>query len=249
MEWIHQFQRVSEFNQWGPNQQLRHIEFSLEGVAAKWLQGLRPRPNTYDDLIGSLQAAFRHHNYAMELESRLRSRKQGPDEPVMSYCYDIIYLCSKVDPEMNEERKTQFIFQNMDPELMQKVFPQMDRLDTTELFRRLQAHCQASLMAGRSIPLNSVNPTPPPAKRGDIEQIVRDEVARSLGPVIRQLEQATRSFGSAGGSQNRAIEGGQNASSSNQLRKRTIDGRPICNSCRKPGHIARNCPEEETTEN
>ena len=40
MEWSHQFQRVSLFNQWGPAQQYRHIEFSLEGVAAKWLTGL-----------------------------------------------------------------------------------------------------------------------------------------------------------------------------------------------------------------
>jgi hypothetical protein len=86
VEWIHQFQRVSAFNQWGAQQQLSHIEFSLEGVAARWLSGLNPRPNTIEELIGALQAAFRHHNYAMELESRLRARKQGPDEPVMSYC-------------------------------------------------------------------------------------------------------------------------------------------------------------------
>jgi hypothetical protein len=37
VEWGHQFQRVSLFNQWGPVQQLRNVEFSLEGVAASWL--------------------------------------------------------------------------------------------------------------------------------------------------------------------------------------------------------------------
>ncbi|KZR95796.1 Uncharacterized protein APZ42_010228, partial [Daphnia magna] len=68
-------------------------------------------------MMAALQGAFRHHNYAMELESRLRARKQKPDEPVMSYCYDMIYLCSRVDPGMTEERKIQFIFQNMEPTL------------------------------------------------------------------------------------------------------------------------------------
>jgi hypothetical protein len=58
MEWSHQFQRVSAFNQWGPAQQYRHIEFSLEGVAEKWLSGLNPRPETIDELMGALQAAF-----------------------------------------------------------------------------------------------------------------------------------------------------------------------------------------------
>jgi hypothetical protein len=148
MEWSHQFQRVSLFNQWGPAQQLQHIEFSLEGVAARWLSGLHPQPETIDGLMGALQAAFRHHNYALELESQLRSRKMGADEPVMSDCFDIIHLCSKVDPAMTEERKVKFIFQNMEPALMQKVFSHMDRMDTTKLFRRLLAHSQAGLIAG-----------------------------------------------------------------------------------------------------
>lgn len=42
-------------------------------------------PNTIDGLLGALQSSFRHLNYAMELESKLRSRKMEVDEPVMSY--------------------------------------------------------------------------------------------------------------------------------------------------------------------
>lgn len=249
MEWIHQFQRVSVFNQWGPNQQLRHIDFSLEGVAATWLSGLQPRPQTYDGMIAALQGAFRHHNYAMELESRLRARKQKPDEPVMSYCYDMIYLCSKVDPRMAEERKLQFIFQNMEPGLMQRVFPQMDQLTTNELLRRLQAHSQASLMAERSIPVNNIVPAPPVNNKEEIEKLVRDEVSKSLDPIVRRLEQATRTVGTAGGSGFNSRmwtpERGRNSQWQNRDRpnKRTIDGRPICNSCGIPGHLARSCPK------
>jgi hypothetical protein len=124
----------------------------------------------------------------------------GADEPVMSYCYEIIYLCSKVDPAMTEERKVQFIFQNMEPTLMQKVFPQMDQMDTIELFRRLQAHSQAALIAGRSIPINQIIPTPPAGIKADIEKLVREEVSKSLDPIVRKLEEATRSLGTAGGS-------------------------------------------------
>ena len=64
MEWSYQFQRVSVFNQWGAIQQLRHIEFIPEGVAARWLSGLNPRPDTIDGMMEALQAALRHHNYA-----------------------------------------------------------------------------------------------------------------------------------------------------------------------------------------
>jgi hypothetical protein len=118
----------------------------------------------------------------------------------MSYCFDIIYLCSKVDPAMTEERKVQFIFQNMEPSLMQKVFPHMDRMDNAELFRRLQAHSQAVLIAGRSIPVNQILPTPPASRKVDIEKQVREEVAKSLDPIVRKLEEATRSLGASRGS-------------------------------------------------
>jgi hypothetical protein len=155
------------------------------------------------------------------LQAQLRNSKMGPDEPVMSYCYDIIYLCSKVDPAMGEERKVQFIFQNMEPTLMQKVFPQMDRMDTAELFRRLQA-----------------NPTPPTTSKDDIEKLVREEVTKSLGPIVEKLKQATRSLGNAEGSGYNSWMRSQGRGQSRQDRpnKRTVDGRPICNSCGKPGH-------------
>lgn len=251
VEWGHQFQRVSVFNQWGPAQQLLHIEFSLEGVAARWLSGLHLRPDTIDGLMEALQAAFRHHNYALELESQLRSRKMGPDEPVMSYCYDIIYLCSKVDPAMTEERKLQFIFQNMEPTLMQKVFPHMDRMDTAELFRRLQAHSQAALIAGRSIPVNPILPTPPASSKAEIEKLVREEVTKTLEPIVRELKEATRSLGAGGesrgsrdGWKGRTGGNGENSSWQQDRNKRTVDGRPICNTCRKSGHIARSCPNK-----
>jgi hypothetical protein len=93
---------------------------------------------------------------------------------------------------MTEERKVQCIFQNMEPTLVQNVFPQIDGMNTAELFRRLQAHSQAALIAGRSLPVNAVLPTPPTTSKDDIEKLVREEVTKSLGPIVEKLEQATR---------------------------------------------------------
>lgn len=53
------------------NQQFHHIEFSLEGVAARWLLWLISRPNTIDGLPVAFRRRHRH-NYAMELESQIQ---------------------------------------------------------------------------------------------------------------------------------------------------------------------------------
>ena len=142
---------------------------------------------------------------------------------------------------------------------MQKVYPHMGRMDTAELFRRLQAHIQASLIAGRSIPVNQILPTPPASSKMEIEKLVREEVTKSLEPIVRELKEATRSLGAGGGSRGsrdgwkgRTGGNGQNPSSWQQNRsswqqdrnKRTVDGQPICNTCRKSGHIARSCPNK-----
>jgi hypothetical protein len=137
---------------------------------------------------------------------------------------------------MPEERKVQFIFQNMEPTLMGKVFPQMDRLETNELFRRLQAHSQAALIAERSTPVNNILPVPPVREKEEIEKLVREEVSKSLDPIVRKLEETTQSMRTAGesgfGSKRRTPEGGQNWERSG---KRAFDGRPICRTCGKTG--------------
>ena len=83
---------------------------------------------------------------------------------------------------------------------MQKVFPQMDGMNTAELFRRLQAHSQAALIAGRSIPVNQILPTPPASSKAEIEKLVREEVTKSLDPIVRKLEEATRKLDAGRGS-------------------------------------------------
>jgi hypothetical protein len=90
-------------------------------------------------------------------------------------------------------------------------------------------------MAERSIPVNNIVPAPPVNKKEEIEKLLRDEVSKSLDPIVRRLEQATRTMGTAGGSgfnsRMRTPERGRNSQWQNRDRpnKRTIDGRPICN--------------------
>ncbi|KZR97488.1 Uncharacterized protein APZ42_007612 [Daphnia magna] len=77
----------------------------------------------------------------MELDSQLRARRQGPGEPVMTYCYDVVYLCSKINADMSEQEKVQHILRGLSPSLMEKVMPDLTQPFTfDQLFARIQVH-------------------------------------------------------------------------------------------------------------
>jgi hypothetical protein len=75
---------------------------SLDGVARKWYLSLIPRPVSFNEIRDKFLLAFKPTNYDLDLETKLRKRHQEEKEPAMSYCRDVIYLCSCVDPQMSE---------------------------------------------------------------------------------------------------------------------------------------------------
>ena len=78
---------------------------SFEGIAQKWYCGLmlRLQPhNTFAALRTELFHAFKPVNYEDYLKVRLRSRVQGSTEAFTDYFLDVIYMCSRIEPNMPE---------------------------------------------------------------------------------------------------------------------------------------------------
>lgn len=85
----------------------------------------------------------------MEIESQLRSRTQRDDESAVNYCYDMIYLCNKLDPNMPESIKVQHMIRGLNPSLVIKVYPFLSLpYDSKDLLKQIQIQCQASQLAG-----------------------------------------------------------------------------------------------------
>lgn len=108
-EWVARYQQVADYNSWNPAQAQRHLGMFLDGVARKWFISLQQPPPNFEALENELMRAFKHHNYELELDSQLRARTQGETEPAMSYCYDVIFLCSKIDTDMLETVKVHIL--------------------------------------------------------------------------------------------------------------------------------------------
>jgi hypothetical protein len=55
-------------------------------------------------------------------ETRLRERKQGPEESTVEFFYDVLDLCGKVDPNMAEQLKLQHLWRRIKPSLVEKFW-------------------------------------------------------------------------------------------------------------------------------
>lgn len=258
-QWLDKFERVANYNLWDHVRRFTHMGMCLEEVALQWYVSLVPQPQTYDTLRAALLAAFRDPNYEYDLESTLRNRFQGLDEPVMTYCYNVVYLCSKLDPNMPEQAKVRHLLRGLKPSLMEKIYPLVEPGVTTTqmLFQLVQRHSQASHLATKSEwPSKALPPTP-------VMFVTQEQLQKAISGVERKVEvienkldvQMKKVQGQIEEGSATIIQAVSDMFKKNSVttgtpargggNKRTFDGKPICNQCNHPGHIARNCGKPE----
>lgn len=83
-----------------------------------------------------------------------RGEGQGEDEPVMTYCHDVIYLCCRVDRNMREPAKVHHLLRGLKRSLVERVYPFLNpEIHISQDFMRLaQVQCQAVLLENRGVP-------------------------------------------------------------------------------------------------
>ena len=77
--------------------------------------------------------------FGLEIDSHWRGRIQREGESAMTYCYDVIYLCSKGDPDVPEPIKVQHLLRGLNSNPVIEVYPFLTPLsDSKELIRQVQ---------------------------------------------------------------------------------------------------------------
>ncbi|KAI9550653.1 hypothetical protein GHT06_004425 [Daphnia sinensis] len=158
----------------------------------------------------------------MEVDSQLRARRQGPCEPVMTYCYDVHIL-----PGLNTS-------------LMAKVMLDLTQPFTVDqLFARIQVHL---LHTDTLHPPSAgfVTKEELSASIASLRKEVKEDVSSTLSFTVA-IKDTIRSELKGSKTNDRVSARKDGVGLGNRVFKRTVDGRPICNSCGHPGHIARTC--------
>lgn len=141
-EWLERYESAGRANNWQPADMAQSFELYLEDSARKWYM-CTTLPNHWEDApavqaIGGLQPApaipavpglrtkflneFKPDDQRRFKESILEKRRQGMDESISHYYYDVLDLCRAVDPNMPEQMRLRYLFRGMKPGLKEQVW-------------------------------------------------------------------------------------------------------------------------------
>ncbi|UYV79514.1 hypothetical protein LAZ67_17002951, partial [Cordylochernes scorpioides] len=104
-KWIKMFERVAKYNRWDETQSLANVVFYLEGTAAQWFDNNEDIIDSWTQFKTNLCEVFGKKELTRRAEMTLKTRAQKPGETTESYIQEILSLCSRVNPEMEEEEK------------------------------------------------------------------------------------------------------------------------------------------------
>ncbi|KZS06701.1 Uncharacterized protein APZ42_029752 [Daphnia magna] len=117
-----------------------------EDTTAQPAAGGNPATPAVTGLRSMFLKEFQPDNYGLFQETRLRSRTQGMDEPIVRYYYEILNLCRLVDSNTLEAHRLEHLFRGFRPTLLRKLYPLKPK--TCEEFLTLaKAYTEASIIS------------------------------------------------------------------------------------------------------
>ncbi len=141
-EWLQRYEAAGRYNNWTATELFTNFERYVEGACRLWFQCLAPAPTQWEDIPEILaannggvrvppvpqvktlfQRSFQQQNYALYQEQKLNEKKQERDQSATTYYYEVLGLCRKVDPNMAELTKLNYLYKGLDRGLLRQIYP------------------------------------------------------------------------------------------------------------------------------
>ncbi|KYB24698.1 hypothetical protein TcasGA2_TC031841 [Tribolium castaneum] len=223
---IQTYNRVALANAWDDNLKIAYLPIFLEKAASVWYNEYtgeaQNATKTWRQLVADFLEEFGRGNSTKNARMRFESRKQGVNEDIKSYYFELLSLQQEYDPQMSDATFRMFFEEGLLPQLAETFLmfsdPEMSKRDIKNLVFKISEVKKKSL----------------------INNISADSAFVTMNDrTHRQQTEANRSRTSH--EENRKWENRRQQFPNT----RTKDGRPICFSCGKPGHYASVCRNQE----
>ncbi|KAG0411983.1 hypothetical protein HPB47_010870 [Ixodes persulcatus] len=116
-EWLDLYERISAYNRWDNASKLANIIFYFTDVAKTWYLNHETEWQTWDDFTNRAKDVFgRPENRRAIADRRLTYRVQQPTESYTSYIEDVLSLCRRANPQMEESERVRHLLKGISEE-------------------------------------------------------------------------------------------------------------------------------------
>ncbi|UYV83674.1 hypothetical protein LAZ67_23002033, partial [Cordylochernes scorpioides] len=262
--WIESLEEIGFLYHWADYIISRYAAMNMTGSAKTWLNLHKASFTSWENIKIRLIQDFSLDANKEELRMKL-NRMQHWNEPAIRFAEDILVLCNKVDPAMEEETKIEHVIGGLKkeysfalylnpPKTTDDLLVMCKKMDYFEKKYRERVEKSRNLYNGPrySRPQQQSRYVPPTAARNyqttsRPQAPVSNNYKNDSPPTPRQYRNNfpqpstprrpyNPNFVPKPNLQRNTYNKSQEVS-----KNRTEDGRPICFKCNKPGHVARYC--------
>ena len=230
-EWFFHFENVAVVNGWSDADKLKWLRVRVTGRAQKALH-LLPEASrrTYETTRAALQARFDPESRRTRYQAELQSRRRKASEGWADFADDLKALADKGYPTLQDEAREQlainaFLQQLTQPQVAfsvkQKRPKTLDDAVAATLEMESYLTGSSSMEIASTLPSSMELPVCPVSQLSQVDKLTR--AVEQLTERVERLQQDAR-----------------------PRPRRAFSGE--CWTCRRPGHMARNCPQSRSTQ-
>jgi hypothetical protein len=236
--WLQTIDELFDATKTDKNDRRRFLPMYFGEDVKKWYRS-GDQNSEYDEFKKQFINAFTSSTYKWKISTKLMNRRQGNDESVQSYYYDVLSLCARYNPNMQEDEKIVYLSRGLKPSIQQQVIignPQKCK-DLFEQAKRAEA---AAAIIQPSMTVTSATPTE------DVDETTAALRRISINKNSRRNDQST--WTSKRDSNHRWSQQQQfsnnNYYNNNQSRQSSQrdPSQLQCYNCNGIGHYAYQCP-------
>ncbi|UYV67598.1 hypothetical protein LAZ67_5001333 [Cordylochernes scorpioides] len=267
--WIESLEEIGFLYHWADYIISRYAAMNMIGSAKTWLNLHKISFTSWENFKSRLIQDFASDANKEEMKMRL-NRMQQWNEPAIRFAEDILVLCNKVDPQMEEETKINWVIGGLKkeysfalhlnpPKNTNELLEICKKLDLFEKNYQERAEKSKALYNGPRSPRphhqeqwknatsfrrpyqNTSKPQAPAPRYSQNTSKPQAPTPRYYqNKPLPQVSAPRRSY--TPNPEPKPVYPSKTYNKNpNSNRNRTEDGRPICFKCNKPGHVARYC--------
>ncbi|CAF3926513.1 unnamed protein product, partial [Rotaria sp. Silwood1] len=120
MTWIQSVEELFDATKVDNNDRRRLLPMYFGDDVKKWYRS-ETLSSDYDEFKQQFINSFTSSVHKLKVSTKLMNRRQGNDESVQSYYYDILALCARFNSNMMEDEKILYLLRGLKPSIQQHV--------------------------------------------------------------------------------------------------------------------------------